>query len=716
MLESCVISHFLAWKVRGDAPFVREICRLDGMLSLRSPRRVYAAILTIVAVVLVGVISGAPSTAQAATASDFQPGYIISDNNFYNGNALDAGTIQSFLNAQVPTCRAGYTCLKDYTTPTSSRAGDAMCGPYTGAASESAATIIAKVGAACGISQKVLIVLLEKEQGLVTDDWPGAGQYKSATGYACPDTSACDSQYYGFYNQVYMAAWQFKRYGNPPGTSNYFTWVPVGQVSAIRYSPNAACGAANVLVRNNATAALYYYTPYQPNAAALANLYGTGDGCSAYGNRNFWRFYTDWFGPTTGGVPPIGAYDTATLGASTFAIAGWAIDQTLMRTSISVQIAWNTPAGTSTSVITANGSRPDVANVYPFAGPNHGFTASVPRAGDGQYSACVTALAAPGNTTGNTNLGCKSVFYSTAAGGAPATSRIQGADRFDTSVAVSKAAYPNPGVPVVYIASGVNFADAIAAGPAAAAQKGPLLLVTGATVPASVLAEVQRLAPAKIVVVGGPSAVSAGAVAALAAVQPNVQRIAGSDRFETSRLLAQTVFGGTKRAYFASGMNFPDALSAASAASATGQPVVLVTGFGAADPATRAYITGAKLTAATVIGGPAVIAPSFDASVTSAGATVTRIGGYDRFDTSNLVNAATFPSASKVYVASGIDFPDALSGSALAGAAKAPLFVAPSWCLPRSIGDDLVKMKTTSVVFIGGPTALSDDVTSFRPC
>ncbi len=672
--------------------------------------------LSVLAVVLVGSLATVPAPAQAANGADFQPGYIISDSNFYNGNAMDAGSIQGWLNAQVPTCRAGYTCLKDYRESTYSRAGDAMCAAYAGAANESSSTIIAKVGAACGISQKVLLVLLEKEQSLVTDTWPTTGQYQKATGFACPDTGPCDPQTLGFYNQVYKAAWQFKRYGNPPGTSNYFSWIPVGQVSAIRYSPTAACGASNVLVRNTATAALYYYTPYQPNAAALANMYGTGDGCSAYGNRNFWRLYTDWFGSTTSGVRPIGNYESATLGGSTFTIAGWAIDQSLMQTPLTIRITWNTPAGVSTTSVVANGNRPDVGNAYPFAGPAHGFTASTPRAGDGQYSACIVAVAAPGNPSGNSDFGCRTAFYSTALSGAPATTRLQGADRFDTSVAVSKAAYPNPRVPVVYIASGFSFADAIAAGPAAAAQKGPLLLATGADVTANVLAEVKRLAPAKIVVVGGPNAVSNTAVAKLAAVQGNIQRISGSDRFETSRLLAQYAFPGVKGAYFASGRNFPDALSAASAASASGQPVVLVTGYGAADAQTAAYLGTAKLTTATVIGGTAVISPAFDASVKAAGAAVTRIGGSDRFDTSHLVNSQKFPTASTAYIASGVDFPDALSGSAMAGAGKAPLFVTQSYCLPRSIGNDLVKMKTSKVVFIGGPTALSADVASFRPC
>jgi putative cell wall-binding protein len=669
----------------------------------------------VLAVVLVGALGAPAPRAQAANAADFQAGYIISDSNFYNGSALDAGSIQSWLNAQVPTCRAGYTCLKDYRETTSSRAGDAMCQPYTGAANETSAAIIAKVGAACGISQKVLLVLLEKEQSLVTDTWPTAGQYQKATGFACPDTGPCDPQTLGFFNQVYKAAWQFKRYGNPPGTSAYFSWIPVGQVSAIRYSPNAACGSGNVLVRNTATAALYYYTPYQPNAAALANLYGTGDGCSAYGNRNFWRLYTDWFGSTTSGAPPIGNYESAAFTSTSFTIAGWAIDPSLMKTSISVRITWNTPAGVSTTTVTANGNRPDVGNAYPFAGSAHGFTASIPRSGDGQYSACVTALAAPGNPSGNSDFGCRSALLTSPAA-PPTTSRLQGSDRFDTSVAVSKAAYPNPGVNVVYIASGFSFADAIAAGPAAAVQGGPLLLATGPDITANVLTEVKRLAPKKIVVVGGVNAVSNTVMSKLSAVQPNIQRIAGSDRFETSRLLAKYAFPASTGAYFASGLNFPDALSAASAASVSAQPVVLVTGYGAADAATAAYVTGAKLTSATVIGGASVISPAFDASLKPGVATVSRIGGSDRFDTSHLVNAQKFSTAKTVYLASGVDFPDALSGSALAGAAKAPLYVSQSYCLPRSIGNDLVKLQTSKVVLIGGTNALSADVASFRPC
>ncbi|TFD22869.1 hypothetical protein [Cryobacterium sp. TMT2-23] len=233
------------------------------------------------------------TSAQAVDGRQFDPGNIISDAVFFDGGIMNANDVQVFLNSKVSSCRSGYTCLKDYRQDTPTRAAvTGACAAYGGRSSESAADIIARVGVACGISQRVLIVLLEKEQGLITDDWPGAKQYRSATGYGCPDTALCDTAYFGFFNQVYGAALQFKYYAANPTRWNHI----VGRVNNIRFNPDVNCGTSQVFIQNQATAGLYNYTPYQPNAAAMANLYGSGDSCSAYGNRNFWRMFSDWFG------------------------------------------------------------------------------------------------------------------------------------------------------------------------------------------------------------------------------------------------------------------------------------------------------------------------------------------------------------------------------------------------------------------------------------
>ena len=237
-------------------------------------------------------------SAVAASGSDFNPGNIMSDAVFYKSGTMSTADIQSFLNSKVPTCRTGYTCLKGYSQATSSQSAKSEgCSVYSGSSNESAAAIISKVATACGINPQVLLVLLEKETGLISGTAPTSGTYRKATGYGCPDTAVCDSTYYGFFNQVYNAAWQFKKYQARPESRGYVA----GRWNTIQYHPNASCGTSNVYIENQVTAALYVYTPYRPNQASLDNIGRTGDGCSSYGNRNFWAYFTNWFGDTQGG-------------------------------------------------------------------------------------------------------------------------------------------------------------------------------------------------------------------------------------------------------------------------------------------------------------------------------------------------------------------------------------------------------------------------------
>ena len=290
------------------------------------------AVAALVAPVLVALAPTAEPAA-AATAGAFNAGNIISDSLFYDGGAMNGDQVEGFLQGKVPRCTSGYTCLKDYTQATPNVAGDAYCpGGYSGSGSERAADIIAKVGSSCNISQRVLLVLLEKEQSLVTLTNPGSGRYLSATGFNCPDTAPCDPNVAGFFYQIYYAARQFQNYAQNPTRWNY----QAGRVNSILYSPvKSTCPnppRGDVFIQNKATAGLYIYTPYQPNAAALSNLYGSGDGCSSYGNRNFWRLFTDWFGPTTPASTLLRTVDNATL----YLVAG---DTKYPIASVSVWIA-----------------------------------------------------------------------------------------------------------------------------------------------------------------------------------------------------------------------------------------------------------------------------------------------------------------------------------------------------------------------------------------
>ena len=244
--------------------------------------------------------------ADAASLAGFDPGYIISDYQMGNYNSMSEAEIQAFLTAKNSCGNRDY----NYYVALSKNAnyswhfenGHFIClseerfgnndneiGFQYG---ETAAHIIWQTAQDYKINPQALIVLLQKETGLITDPIPNNGDYRKATGFGCPDTAACSSKYYGFKNQIRNAAALFRSVLDG-GWTNY----PLGN-NYIQYNPNAACGGSVVNVRSLATSALYRYTPYQPNAGALAAGYGTAS-CGAYGNRNFYLYFEDWFGGVT---------------------------------------------------------------------------------------------------------------------------------------------------------------------------------------------------------------------------------------------------------------------------------------------------------------------------------------------------------------------------------------------------------------------------------
>ena len=127
---------------------------------------------------LVAVHAAAPPSqlpdAAAADAADFTPGNLISDENFYDGLAMSAQEVQAFLEEQ--NSSGSPTALRNYRQHTPSLEADAYCAAYQGAEDESAASIIARVGEACNLSPKAMLVLLEKEQSLVSAAEPGEGR------------------------------------------------------------------------------------------------------------------------------------------------------------------------------------------------------------------------------------------------------------------------------------------------------------------------------------------------------------------------------------------------------------------------------------------------------------------------------------------------------------------------------------------------------------
>jgi putative cell wall-binding protein len=378
-----------------------------------------------------------------------------------------------------------------------------------------------------------------------------------------------------------------------------------------------------------------------------------------------------------------------------------------------------------------------ITGTLAYAGPRHrvivtidGAAYSVTPNASGKWSVPIPAAARTGKHTFTVQSKWGDVTLSPIATDSyellptrPSVERITGVNRYEVAVTVSQRGYPGT-APVVYVANGGNYPDALSAAPAAVKQGGPLLLTPTDQLLPAVAAEISRLRPAKIIVVGGSTSVSEPVVAALRTLVPDVTRIGGADRYEVSRGVALAAFGTAAggapatvaSGYLATGANFPDALSASSAAGSKRVPVVLAYGpSSAADAPTLDLFRTLATTKITIVGGTNSVSTGIQNSL-GAVASVSRVSGADRFATSQAINRAAYTTSGTIYLATGLNFPDALAGGVLAGKSNAPLYAVPSDCVPRGVIADIASLKATKVVLLGGTASLNDSVSALSAC
>ena len=294
--------------------------------------------------------------------------------------------------------------------------------------------------------------------------------------------------------------------------------------------------------------------------------------------------------------------------------------------------------------------------------------------------------------------------------------RLGGASRYDTAVAVSQR--HAPGVPVAFVASGADFPDALAAASAAALAGGPLLLTPPARLPEAVFDELQRLNPAHIMLIGGTGAVGAAVQRTLEDIAETT-RLSGPDRYSTGLAIIRSAFTTADHAIVATGRTFPDALAATGAAGARSAPVILVDGTKpTASAAMLAELRRLRVSSVSIAGGDGAVSAGIQAQLSRLGYAVTRYGGASRYDTAALINDAYFGpgSAATTFLATGIDFPDAIAGAALAGQLKAPLNVTLRSCVHPLVGDVIDTVGATSRVVLGGVAAVSDTAAAGARC
>lgn len=297
----------------------------------------------------------------------------------------------------------------------------------------------------------------------------------------------------------------------------------------------------------------------------------------------------------------------------------------------------------------------------------------------------------------------------------PRVARIGGMDRFAVSAAISadfvRSARSGLEAATVFVASGENYPDALSASAAAGSVGASVLLVRHGEIPADVANELRRINPSEIVVVGGLNAVDATVESQLKTFSRiSVRRISGADRFVGSTEVSEAYFKtGVGVAYVASGENYPDALAGSAAAGKEGGPILL-TRKDALPAEVGAELARLKPGRIVLLGGNNAVSEAVRAGLEKY-APVTRQGGADRFEVAAGISKTVFPAGARtVYVASGENFPDALSGSAAAISARGPVLLVRRSSIDAAIRTELDRLDPTLIVVLGGVNAVSDSV------
>lgn len=287
--------------------------------------------------------------------------------------------------------------------------------------------------------------------------------------------------------------------------------------------------------------------------------------------------------------------------------------------------------------------------------------------------------------------------------------RVSGSNRYATSAAVAQA-WPS-GQAVAFVVNGGTYADAVSASGRAGAVNAPVLLTTRDAIPAETAQALGRLRANRLVIVGGPAAVSERVATQLRryATSGRVERVSGRDRYATSAALASKYSAGLPKVFLASGEDFPDALAGSALAGHLEVPLLL-TRAGRLDPSTAARLRKLSAREVVVLGSTTAVSTSVArqaASYTTSGRQ-SRLAGADRYSTAQAV-AEQFPrGASPGYVASGQKFPDALVGGALAARRGVPIVLTPRDRLATGTRGALEHQRPKSISVLGGTAAVSE--------
>ena len=283
-----------------------------------------------------------------------------------------------------------------------------------------------------------------------------------------------------------------------------------------------------------------------------------------------------------------------------------------------------------------------------------------------------------------------------------AVTRTGGADRFDTAVKVAEVAYP-VGTDNVVLVNAYAPTDAAVAGPLAFDLKAPILLTDTNKLSETTKNEIKALKAKKVTLIGGTAVISSAVETELKVLGYTVLRYDGNDRYETATKVAAT-FDKFTKAVIVNGQAPVDALASASWAAASKAPI-LYTEKNVLTQVTKDALNKGGVTSSIIVGGEAVVSDV----VFKALPAPTRFGGVDRYETATIFAAKLQNSSDTIYVATGMNFSDAMVIAGLAAKTNSPIIYVDK-TVPASVKTYLksVQGKVKNLSVVGGTAAVSN--------
>ena len=294
--------------------------------------------------------------------------------------------------------------------------------------------------------------------------------------------------------------------------------------------------------------------------------------------------------------------------------------------------------------------------------------------------------------------------------------RISGTNRYLTAVNVSQMGWPEcqEGAKKVILAVGTNFPDSLAGVTLALQLNAPILLTGKDTLPPSTKAEIQRLGAEQVIILGGTGAVSEAVADDVRTIPGvSVRRIAGENRYDTARLIAMRSELNYDSIFLASGLDFPDALSAAAYAARRGQPILLTGKTALSDSVKLLLQAKPGIRNILVVGGPGAIADSVLTELSALGYGAERVFGTNRYETSlALAELLWLDESSEVFLATGTNFPDALAGGVLAAKGSGGVLLVRNTAVsvPDPVANFMGARAIRTGLILGGATAVSNEL------